>query len=69
MNRPDLVTRLNIRDEVLADVIEGENWSPRPYTWGHVNGSGDMLLVDSAIRGMFLHEGGSSEWHQGYYSE
>ncbi len=42
-----------------------EGSSPEPYTWHHVNGNGDIILVDAAIHALFSHKGGFSEWSAG----
>jgi len=60
---PSLVRRLNLSKEVLANVKAGERYSPTPYTWDHANGNGDMVLIDSDIHGLFLHQGGFFEWN------
>ena len=62
-NNEDLRTRLNLSDKAMEIVNGTEGISPKPYTWDHVNGQGKMSLVDSWIHGLFLHEGGFSEWH------
>jgi len=60
---PSLKERLGLDEDVVALVNGGSGKSPKPYTWNHVNGEGDIQLVDSLIHGLFLHEGGIAEWH------
>jgi len=52
---------LNFKPEVLEDIDAHKQASPYPYTYHHAGGGGDILLVDSWIHGLFLHEGGISE--------
>ena len=58
---PELKDSLDLDKLVLKLVKEGANISPKPYTWHHVNGNGEMMLVDAYIHGMFTHTGGFSE--------
>lgn len=57
-----IATRLGLSPTGQQQVANATTRSPEPYTWHHVNGSGDMQLIDSAIHGFFLHNGGFSEW-------
>lgn len=59
---PTLERRLNLNDYERG-VVEGEKpSSPKPYTWHHVDGSGEIMLVDAQIHGFFPHYGGINEW-------
>lgn len=60
-----LAARLGLSPEGLAAVQGARGTSPAPYTWHHVNGGGQIWLVDSAVHGLFLHTGGFSEWAPG----
>ncbi len=57
-----LAGRLGLTAKGQKQVDNATTKSPEPYTWHHVNGGGDIQLVDSAIHGFFLHNGGFSEW-------
>lgn len=58
----DLNARLGLAPKERAVVDAGQGFSPEPYTWHHVNGGGDMELVDEAIHSFFPHYGGFNEW-------
>jgi len=59
---PTLEAQLNLGTVERALVDNGQRVSPAPYTWHHVNGGGDMQLVNEAIHSFFNHAGGFSEW-------
>ena len=62
---PTLAGRLGLTDAGANAVRFATGTSPAPYTWHHVDGGGQIWLVDSAVHGLFLHTGGFSEWAPG----
>lgn len=62
---PALADRLGLSDAGANAVRLANGTSPAPYTWHHVDGGGQIWLVDSAVHGLFLHTGGFSEWSAG----
>lgn len=62
---PALAARLSLTPEGAAAVRAASGTSPAPFTWHHVDGGGQIWLVDSALHGVFLHTGGFSEWATG----
>ena len=62
---PTLAGKLGLNADGAAAVQSARGASPAPYTWHHVDGGGQIWLVDSAIHGVFLHTGGFSEWAPG----
>lgn len=59
---PSIKESLKLSDPVAKTVEDSEPFSPDPYTWHHINGGGDIELIDAAIHGFFLHRGGILEW-------
>ena len=61
-NNSGLQLKLGFSEEMSGKIeIGNRGKSPKPYTWHHVNGEGDMMLVDSFIHDMFTHKGGMAE--------
>ena len=58
--KPDLQEKLGFSDDQVK-MLKFDDSSPGPYTWHHVNGEGDMMLVDTNVHDMFTHTGGFSE--------
>lgn len=58
----DLEALLDLGTLERSAVDSGAGVSPQPYTWHHVDGDGNMQLVNEAIHSFFNHAGGFSEW-------
>lgn len=61
-NNPQLADNLALSPLERQIIDLGQRTSPAPYTWHHVNGDGDMQLVNEGIHAFFNHSGGYSEW-------
>jgi hypothetical protein len=59
---PSIKVRVGLSPRWATSVERGKQASPDPYTWHHINNKGDIQLVDSAIHGLFLHDGGFMDW-------